>query len=123
MSRASMRARSLPINPHRILVAKAHELSRKGIKVYDYTAGQPGLPPSREALEYFTEMIKRDPFKHFRYMPTQGLQELRDAIAQDLKKYGGIDVSPSQILVTAGGAEALYLSTLSLLNEEMVSCC
>jgi len=117
MSRASMRARSLPTNPHRILVAKAHELSRKGIKVYDYTAGQPGLPPSREALEYFMDMIKRDPFKHFRYMPTQGLQELRDAIAQDLKKYGGIDVSPSQILVTAGGAEALYLSALSLLNE------
>jgi len=91
MSRASIRVKSIPQNPHRVLINKAHELRRRGVKVYDYTAGQPGLPPCQEALEYFIEQVRKDPFKHFRYMPTQGLPELREAISQDLKKYGGID--------------------------------
>ncbi|MEM0246401.1 MAG: pyridoxal phosphate-dependent aminotransferase [Desulfurococcaceae archaeon] len=117
MSRASKRANALPTNPHRILISKAHELRRRGVKVYDYTAGQPGLPPSKEALEYFVEMLKKDPFKHFRYMPTQGLQELREAVSQDLKRYGNVDVPADQILITAGGAEALILSVYTLLDE------
>lgn len=116
-SRVSKRVASIPLNPHRILISKAHELRRRGVKVYDYTAGQPGLPPSLEALEYFMEMVKRDPFKHFRYMPTQGILELREAISEDLKKYGSIDVPPDQILITTGGAEAIYLSIYALLDH------
>lgn len=117
MSRASIRVKSIPQNPHRVLINKAHELRRRGVKVYDYTAGQPGLPPCQEALEYFIEQVRKDPFKHFRYMPTQGLPELREAISQDLKKYGGIDVPANQILITTGGAEALYLTLATLLDE------
>ena len=117
MNRVSRRVSSLPLNPHRVLIARAHELRRRGVRVYDYTAGQPGLPPSLEALEYFMEMVRRDPFKHFRYMPTQGLLELREALSEDLKKYGGVDVSADQILITTGGAEALLITVLGLLDE------
>ncbi|MEM4062114.1 MAG: pyridoxal phosphate-dependent aminotransferase [Desulfurococcaceae archaeon] len=117
MNRASRRVREIPQNPHRILIAKAHELRRRGVRVYDYTAGQPGLPPNRDALEYFMEMVRRNPFDHFRYMPTQGLPELREAISMDIKKYGGVDVSPDQIVITTGGAEALLLSMYALLDE------
>jgi aspartate aminotransferase len=108
---------SLPVNPQRVLIAKAEELSRQGVKVYNYTAGQPGLPPDREALEYFIEMVRKDPFKHFRYVSTQGLPELRVAISDDLKKYGGIDIQPKDILVTTGGADGLVLSIYTLLDE------
>jgi aspartate aminotransferase len=117
LNKVSKRVSSIPLNPHRVLIAKAHELWRRGIKVYDYTAGQPGLPPSRSALEFFTEMVKKDPFNHFRYIPTQGLLELREALSEDLKKYGSIDVSPDQIVITTGGAEALLIATLTLLDE------
>jgi aspartate aminotransferase len=106
----SSRVRSLEQNPQRILIAKADELSRKGVKVYNYTAGQPGLPPDREALEYFIEKLKNDPFKHFKYIPTQGLPELRQAISNDLRKYGGVDVSPDEIMIASGGADGLVLS-------------
>ncbi|WP_048058793.1 pyridoxal phosphate-dependent aminotransferase [Desulfurococcus amylolyticus] len=113
----SRRVLSLPVNPQRVLIAKAEELSRQGVKVYNYTAGQPGLPPDREALEYFIEMVRKDPFKHFRYVSTQGLPELRAAISDDLKRYGGIDVQPKDILVTTGGADGLVLSIYTLLDE------
>ncbi|WP_248784099.1 pyridoxal phosphate-dependent aminotransferase [Desulfurococcus mucosus] len=113
----SRRVSSLPVNPQRVLIAKAEELSRRGVKVYNYTAGQPGLPPDTEALNYFIEMLRRDPFKHFRYVSTQGLPELRTAISEDLRKYGGVDVEPSNILVTTGGADGLVLSIYTLLDE------
>lgn len=117
LGRTSNRVTSIPLNPHRLLIAKAHELRRRGVKVYDYTAGQPGLPPDSEALNYFIEMVLKDPFNHFRYMPTQGLPELREALSTDLKKYGGIDVPADQIIVTTGGAEALLIALYSLLDE------
>jgi aspartate aminotransferase len=117
MSRASTRVKSIPVNPHRLLISKAHDLKRRGVRVYDFTAGQPGLPPSMEALNYFMDRVRRDPFNHFRYMPTQGLLELREAISTDLKKYGGIDVPSDQILVTTGGAESLLITVWSLLDE------
>lgn len=117
LGRTSNRVTSIPLNPHRLLIAKAHELRRRGVKVYDYTAGQPGLPPDSGALNYFIEMVLKDPFNHFRYMPTQGLPELREALSTDLKKYGGIDVPADQIIVTTGGAEALLIALYSLLDE------
>ncbi|MEM1628564.1 MAG: pyridoxal phosphate-dependent aminotransferase [Desulfurococcaceae archaeon] len=116
MERLASRVRKIPLNPHRILIAKADELRRKGVKVYDYTAGQPGLPPDKDALEYFIEAVRRDPFKHFKYIPTQGLPELREAVSLDLKRYGNVDIHPDQILITSGGAEALLISLYTLLD-------
>jgi len=113
----SRRVSNLPVNPHRVLIAKAEELARKGVKVYNYTAGQPGLPPDKDALEYFIEMLRKDPFKHFRYVSTQGILELRTAISDDLRKYGGIEVEPNNILVTTGGADGLIISIYTLLDE------
>lgn len=117
MHRSSRRVNKIPISLHRVLVYKAHDLRKRNVKVYDYTAGQPGLPPDRDALEYFFEMVKRDPFKHFRYMPSQGIIELREAISEDLRKYGGIDISENDIVITTGGAEALLLTIFTLLDE------
>ncbi|MEM2009442.1 MAG: pyridoxal phosphate-dependent aminotransferase [Thermosphaera sp.] len=106
----SARVKNLEQNPQRLLIAKADELARKGLKVYNYTAGQPGLPPDKKALEFFIEKLKEDPFKHFRYIPTQGLFELRQALSNDLRKYGGVEVSPDEILIVSGGADGLVLS-------------
>jgi len=113
----SRRVSSLPVNPQRVLIAKAEELARRGVKVYNYTAGQPGLPPDKDALEYFIEMLRKDPFEHFRYVSTQGLPELRTAISDDLRKYGGIEVDPKNILITTGGADGLVISIYTLLDE------
>lgn len=54
-----------------------------------------------------------------RPMPHQGLPELRQAIAEDLRDYRGLSVSPEQIIVGAG-AEYLYLLLAQLLGRETV---
>ena len=110
MPEISRLIREIPTSPHRRLVALVDELRRKGRDVYNYTAGQPGLPPPREVIEEFTIKLLKDTFNVSRYVATQGLYELREAISEDLKKYGGIDVDPNNILVTTGGVEAVFLS-------------
>ncbi len=110
MLNISKRVREIELSPHRKLVALVDELRRKGRDVYNYSAGQPGLPPAKEAIDKFFEEFIKNPFNYSRYVPTKGLLELREAISEDLKKYGGIDVDPEDILVTTGGVEAVFLA-------------
>lgn len=49
--------------------------------------------------------------------PHQGLQALRQAIAEDLREFKGMAVSPEQI-VAGAGAEYLYLLLAQLLNRD-----
>ncbi len=110
MRKISDRVNVFQLSPHRKLVAKVEELIRAGRDVYNYSAGQPGFPPDEELIQRFCEGAHRDPFNHFRYMSTRGMAKLREAISEDLKKYGKIDVSPSNIIVTNGGVEAFNLA-------------
>ncbi|OYT51882.1 MAG: aspartate aminotransferase [Desulfurococcales archaeon ex4484_204] len=110
MLKISSRVSRLELSPHRQLVAKVDELLRQGRDVYNYSAGQPGLPPDLGALKEFCTGLINDPFNYSRYVGVRGLKDLKDAIADDLKMYGGIDVDPNNILVTTGGVEAVFLS-------------
>lgn len=47
------------------------------------------------------------------YTPNAGIMELRTAIAESYKNY---DISPKQVVVTAGATEALLLLFMTLLN-------
>lgn len=110
MPGVSRRSTSIETSPHRVLVALADELRRKGRRVIDFTAGQPGLPPDARAVAEFIEFIAKNTFTAFRYAPTQGLPELREEISADLKKYGGVDVPADNILVTSGGLDGIVIS-------------
>lgn len=114
MRKISSRSSIVKPSPQRRLIAKANELVRSGRVVYDYTAGQPGLPPDEELIKTFYENLLKDPFNYFRYLPTKGLDKLRVAISEDLKKYGGITVDPEDIVVTSGGVEGMNLSLISV---------
>jgi aspartate/methionine/tyrosine aminotransferase len=53
-----------------------------------------------------------------KYTPNAGLEELRQAIAEKLKRENSIEADPNgEIMVTAGAMEALSLSILSTVNE------
>ncbi|TLN18821.1 aminotransferase class I/II-fold pyridoxal phosphate-dependent enzyme, partial [bacterium] len=53
-----------------------------------------------------------------KYTPNAGVEELREAISEKLKRENGIDADPNkEILVTAGSTEALSMSVLSTVNE------
>jgi len=50
------------------------------------------------------------------YAPSQGIPELRKAIAEYYSKYG-IQYDPDQIIVTPGGSAALHMANVSFLEQ------
>ena len=60
---------------------------------------------------------------HADYTPPQGLQALREAIAERVKRVNNIDLDPAtEVVVTNGGQEALFLMTLAVTSpgDEMI---
>lgn len=56
------------------------------------------------------------------YSPPEGRAELREALARKLKKKNGINVDPSNIIVTSGSQEALMLAMMCSTdaNEQVI---
>ncbi len=106
MKKISERVRVFQRSPHRMLAAKAEEFRREGRDVFNYSVGQPGLPPSKDLVSLFCEKASEDPFNHFRYFSASGMYSLKQAISSDLKRYGGLNIQPSNIVITTGGIEA-----------------
>lgn len=95
--------------------AKAKALKASGVDVIGFGAGEPDFPtPSRIADA--ASQAALDPKNH-KYTPTSGLPELRQAIASKTKRDSGLEVSPSQVIVTNGGKHAIYNTFATLINE------
>jgi aspartate/methionine/tyrosine aminotransferase len=94
--------------------AKAKALKAAGEPVIGYGAGEPNFPTPEHIVEAAANACF-DPV-NYKYTPTAGLAELRDAIAFKSKRDSGLDVKASQILVTNGGKHAVATAFMSVLN-------
>jgi len=52
------------------------------------------------------------------YTHPLGMPQLREAIAASIKAHGGADYSADEIVVTAGGQEAIFVAMLALIDPE-----
>jgi aspartate/methionine/tyrosine aminotransferase len=94
--------------------AKARALKAQGRPVIGFGAGEPDFPTP----DYIVEAAQRacaNPRFH-KYSPTPGLPELREAIAAKTARDSGLNVEPSQVLVTNGGKQAVFEAFASLLD-------
>lgn len=94
--------------------AKAKELKAAGRPVIGFGAGEPDFPTPAHIVRAAQEAAA-DPRNH-RYSPTPGLPELRAAIAEATARTDGIEVDPSQVLVTNGGKQSVYQAFATLLD-------
>jgi len=94
--------------------AKAKALKASGRPVISFAAGEPDFPTPAHIVEAAVEAV-RDPKNH-KYTPAAGLPELREAIAAKTLRDSGLEVSPSQVIVTNGGKQAVYQSFATLLD-------
>jgi len=51
-----------------------------------------------------------------RYAPSSGIEPLRQALAEKLNAHNGLQVSAENVIVTAGGAHALYVAFQAVLD-------
>lgn len=94
--------------------AKAKALKAAGKNVIGFGAGEPDFPTPDYIVEAAVEAA-RDPKNH-RYTPAGGLPELKEAIVAKTKRDSGYDVTPSQVLVTNGGKQAVYQTFAALID-------
>jgi aspartate/methionine/tyrosine aminotransferase len=94
--------------------AKAKALKAAGEPVIGFGAGEPDFPTPPHIVEAAIEAC-RDPKNH-KYTPTNGLPELREAIAAKTLRDSGLVVDPADVLVTNGGKHAVYNTLLTLLD-------
>jgi aspartate aminotransferase len=100
-------ARAAAVSPSATLTvdAKAKALQGAGEHVIGFGAGEPDFPTPEHVVEAAVAAC-RQPVNH-RYTPTQGLPDLREAIAVKTKRDSGYEVSAAQVLVTNGGKQAV----------------
>ncbi len=94
--------------------AKAKALKAAGRPVIGFGAGEPDFP-TPDYIVAAAIKAAAEPRFH-RYTPTNGLPELREAIAAKTRRDSGYEISPSQVLVTNGGKQAVYQAFATLLD-------
>jgi aspartate aminotransferase len=100
--------------------AKAKALKAEGRPIISFAAGEPDFPTPAHVVEAALAAVK-DPANH-RYTPAAGLPALREAIAEKTLRDSGWAVTPSQVVVTNGGKQAVYQACATVLNpgDEML---
>lgn len=101
----------LPASPIRKLAPLAGAARKKGLKVYGLNIGQPDLPTPKVALDAL-HSIDREVLE---YSPSDGYPMVREKLAEYYNRFN-IDVKPEEIIVTAGGSEAVLFGFLATLN-------
>ena len=101
----------MPESPIRKLAPLAVEAKRRGIKVYHLNIGQPDLPTPQCGLD----ALKKIDRTLLEYSPSQGYLSYRAKLCDFYKKFN-INVKPDDIIITAGGSEAVLYSFMACLN-------
>ncbi len=96
--------------------SKAKALRAAGKPVIGFGAGEPDFATPDYIVEAAVAACT-DPKSH-RYSPAPGLGELRKAVAEKTKRDSGLEVDPSQVIITNGGKHAVYNSIAVLVDPE-----
>ena len=94
--------------------AKAKALKAAGDPVIGFGAGEPDFATPAHIVEAASRACF-DPSNH-KYTPTAGLPELREAVAFKSKRDSGLEIAPSQVLITNGGKHAVATTMMTLLD-------
>lgn len=113
-SRVSTRLSALQESATLAVDAKAKALKAAGKPVIGFGAGEPNFPTPDFIVEAAVAAV-RDPKNH-KYTPAIGLPELREAIARKTLRDSGVEIDPSNVIVTNGGKHAVFQSFVSLVD-------
>jgi len=93
------------------VTATVDKLRRAGVEVIDFGAGEPdfGTPTAIKGAAH--QALDADFTK---YTPVPGIAELRRAVCDRYKADYGVEYTESQVILTAGGKQALYNTALTL---------
>jgi aspartate aminotransferase len=113
MEYLSDRIKSLSVSQTIAMAQKSSELKAKGIDIISLSLGEPDF----NTPDYIKEAAKKAIDDNYsKYPPVPGYHDLREEISNKFKRENGIDYSPDQIIVSAGGKHSLINVILSIIN-------
>ncbi|MDH3500513.1 MAG: pyridoxal phosphate-dependent aminotransferase [Acidimicrobiia bacterium] len=112
--RISRRADDVAVSATMAITAKASELKAQGRPVIGYGAGEPDFPTPGYIVDAALAAA-RDPRYHH-YTAAGGLAVLKEAVAAKTLRDSGLDVDPSQVVITNGGKHAVYATCQALID-------
>ena len=95
---------------------ESNKLKKSGKKVYKFGFGQSPFP----VPESVVSTLKNNAGKNT-YLPIQGLEELRSAIANHLNKNNSNDFKPDDIVIGPGTKELMLLMQIAFRGEVLLS--
>jgi aspartate aminotransferase len=98
----SKKGRAMPASPIRKLVPYAEAAKKRGVEVIHLNIGQPDIKTPPLALE----AVRSAPLEVLEYSRSEGNESYRIKLAEYYRQHH-IEVTPSDILITTGGSEAL----------------
>ena len=93
------------------VTAAVDRLRREGVEIIDFGAGEPDFATPESVKNAAHAALDQD---FTRYTPTSGIAELRRAICARYRTDYGVEYAESEVMVTAGGKQALYNTALTL---------
>jgi len=101
----------MPQSPIRKLVPFAEEAKKKGRRIYHLNIGQPDIPTPQIAMD----AIRNNPLKVVEYSHSAGNESYRRKLSEYYRNID-INVDEKEIIVTAGGSEAILFALMSCLD-------
>jgi len=111
--RLAKRLDAVKPSPTLAITAKAKELKAKGVDVVGFGAGEPDFDTPKAIKQAAVKALDEGFTK---YTPTNGIPELREAIASRIAQDHGISYKANEVIVSCGGKHALYNLFQALLN-------
>src|SRR5580765_4304814 len=93
------------------VLVEADKLRQQGVDVVEFGAGEPDFPTPDHVKAAAHAAIDGN---FTRYTPAAGTSELKQAVATRYASLYGIDYKPNEVIITAGGKQALYNVALAL---------
>jgi aspartate aminotransferase len=95
--------------------ARARALEATGRHVIHLELGEPDFDTPRNVSEAAARALLDEGATH--YTAATGIAPLREAIADDVRRWKGIEATPDQVVVTPGAKPIMFYAMLALVDE------
>lgn len=114
MNRLSNRVQRLGYSQTFVMSNKVRELRAKGIDVISLTLGEPDFDVPDTIKDAAKKAIDEN-YSH--YSPVPGFLELRQAVADKLRRDNNLDFKATQICVSTGAKQAIINALMALVDD------
>jgi aspartate aminotransferase len=93
--------------------AKAKQMKSAGIKVFDFSLGEPDFNTPEHICQAAERAMKTG---QTHYTPVNGIPELKSAICKWYKRYHNFDCTPDMVIVSNGAKHSIHNALSATLN-------